>query len=85
MDDDPESEETSDNEEEATASCPGCNRNFDNEISLNQHLIASERHNWCFVCSRDFATERGLEQVLVPCLLSSAKVLAHAWVMGSSA
>lgn len=43
--------------------CTSCNREFGNQASLFQHLAASSRHNWCFICSRDFSSSSALSQV----------------------
>lgn len=43
--------------------CDGCERQFVNMTSLNQHLFNSPKHNWCFDCSRDFSSESSLLQV----------------------
>ena len=43
--------------------CRGCDRWFIDLDSLYQHLSASLKHNWCFICSRDFSSETALEQV----------------------
>lgn len=55
-----------------------------NREALLQHLAKSGRHNWCFVCSRDFATAHGLEQVRrhslstwPPCLLFTVLPQQH--------
>ena len=45
------------------AVCHACERSFVNRLSLYQHLAASSKHNWCFVCSRDFSTNTALDQV----------------------
>ncbi|KAF9476271.1 hypothetical protein BDN70DRAFT_184669 [Pholiota conissans] len=52
----------SDDSEEEEPYCNGCERLFVNMYALNQHLFASPKHNWCFDCSRDFASESSLVQ-----------------------
>ncbi|KAG1899944.1 uncharacterized protein F5891DRAFT_1035307 [Suillus fuscotomentosus] len=42
--------------------CVGCNRWFVDLANLYQHLATSLKHNWCFLCSRDFATPTSLDQ-----------------------
>ncbi|KIK69146.1 hypothetical protein GYMLUDRAFT_214163 [Collybiopsis luxurians FD-317 M1] len=42
--------------------CQPCNRFFRNSASYFQHLAASSRHNWCFICSRDFSSSQALAQ-----------------------
>jgi hypothetical protein len=52
--------------------CAGCDRWFVSLESLYKHLAASLKHNWCFVCSRDFASPSSLQQVspaLAPCFI----------------
>lgn len=49
-------------EEDETTFCKSCHRSFVNKLSLYRHLAQSSKHNWCFVCSRDFATESALDQ-----------------------
>ncbi|KIK69147.1 hypothetical protein GYMLUDRAFT_53628 [Collybiopsis luxurians FD-317 M1] len=44
------------------AFCHPCNRLFNDSASYLQHLAASSRHNWCFVCSRDFGSSQALAQ-----------------------
>lgn len=55
-----ESDDDDDDDEEPL--CVGCNRWFVDLASLYQHLSASSKHNWCFACSRDFATPTSLDQ-----------------------
>jgi len=43
--------------------CYGCRRQFTHMASLNQHLLDSPNHNWCFQCSRDFSSEMALLNV----------------------
>ncbi|KAA1467238.1 hypothetical protein DENSPDRAFT_769372 [Dentipellis sp. KUC8613] len=57
-----EEEEESDDSDEQEPYCTSCKRWFVDLLSLNQHLVSSPRHNWCFICSRDFRTENGLDQ-----------------------
>ncbi|KAF8816072.1 hypothetical protein BYT27DRAFT_7230056 [Phlegmacium glaucopus] len=42
--------------------CNGCERQFIDMMTLNQHLAYSSQHNWCFECSRDFRSETALQQ-----------------------
>ncbi|KAG2047537.1 hypothetical protein BDR06DRAFT_963813 [Suillus hirtellus] len=46
--------------------CVGCNRWFVDLASLYQHLATSLKHNWCFLCSREFATPTSLDQHAFP-------------------
>lgn len=62
--DDSSSEATSD-DDGGEGHCEGCNRMFINKASLYQHLLDSSKHNWCFACSRDFATPDALEKVRI--------------------
>lgn len=55
------SDESDANNEPAV--CSACERSFVNKLSLYQHRAASSKHNWCFVCSRDFSTDTALNQV----------------------
>lgn len=56
--------ETSDDDSDGgEAYCEGCERTFVSKASLYQHLLDSSKHNWCFACSRDFATPEALEKV----------------------
>ncbi|ETW80917.1 hypothetical protein HETIRDRAFT_320509 [Heterobasidion irregulare TC 32-1] len=58
-----ESEVETDSESESEERyCHGCTRWFVSRESLYQHLASSSRHNWCFVCSRDFGSEAALDQ-----------------------
>lgn len=45
--------------------CNSCDRHFVSNESLNAHLSASSKHNWCFECSRDFQSFTALQQVLI--------------------
>jgi len=60
-DDESEHSDESDVDDEP-AVCHACERSFVNRLSLYQHLAASSKHNWCFVCSRDFSTNTALDQ-----------------------
>ncbi|KAG0692341.1 hypothetical protein DFH29DRAFT_970185 [Suillus ampliporus] len=42
--------------------CAGCDRWFVDLESLYKYFAASSKHNWCFVCSRDFSTPTSLDQ-----------------------
>ncbi|KAJ4483858.1 hypothetical protein J3R30DRAFT_1842868 [Lentinula aciculospora] len=42
--------------------CQSCDRKFKDSLSLFQHLAASSRHDWCFICSRDFSSPNALAQ-----------------------
>lgn len=57
-----ESDDDDDSDDGDEPFCVGCNRWFVDLASLYQHLAASSKHNWCFVCSRDFATPTSLDQ-----------------------
>lgn len=43
--------------------CNGCRRQFTDLDALNQHLLYSPKHNWCFQCSRDFSSDMALLNV----------------------
>jgi hypothetical protein len=58
-----ESDDDDDDDDDEETLCVGCNRWFVDLASLYQHLSASSKHNWCFACSRDFATPTSLDQV----------------------
>ncbi|KAF9471473.1 hypothetical protein BDN70DRAFT_819952 [Pholiota conissans] len=60
--DDESSISESSSEEEGEPYCNGCERLFVNMTALNQHLLASPKHNWCFDCERDFASPTSLVQ-----------------------
>ena len=62
-----------DSDDEGTGYCEGCNRIFVDKASLYQHLVDSAKHNWCFACSRDFATPGGLENVSITAYLGRLK------------
>jgi len=51
--------------------CYGCSRQFVDMAALNQHLLDSAKHNWCFECSRDFGSENALLNVSHVCNSSS--------------
>ncbi|KAG2107898.1 uncharacterized protein F5147DRAFT_695632 [Suillus discolor] len=60
IEDDYDNEDDYDDEEPPF--CVGCNRWFVDLANLYQHLATSLKHNWCFLCSRDFATPTSLDQ-----------------------
>jgi len=60
---DSSSDDSSDVSDDDEPYCRGCDRWFINLDSLYQHLSESLKHNWCFICSRDFSSETALEQV----------------------
>jgi len=62
-DDDSDDDSESSEEEEDVAYCKICNQGFRNS-SLAQHLANSSRHNWCFICSKDFSSANGLSNHL---------------------
>ncbi|OAX41878.1 hypothetical protein K503DRAFT_711747 [Rhizopogon vinicolor AM-OR11-026] len=55
-------ESDSDDDDDKEPFCAGCDRWFVDLASLCQHLAASLKHNWCFVCSRDFSSSDALER-----------------------
>ncbi|EDR04778.1 uncharacterized protein LACBIDRAFT_294995 [Laccaria bicolor S238N-H82] len=57
-----ESDDGSDASDDEEPYCRGCDRWFIDLDSLYQHLSASLKHNWCFICSRDFNSETALDQ-----------------------
>ncbi|KAG2075860.1 hypothetical protein BDR04DRAFT_1090613 [Suillus decipiens] len=61
-DDDEEEEEEDDDDDELL--CVGCNQWHIDLASLYHHLAVNSKHNWCFACSRDFATPTSLDQHL---------------------
>lgn len=58
------SESSSETSDDDNPYCSSCNRWFVNSLGLYQHLVANPKHNWCFVCSRDFNTDAALQQVM---------------------
>ena len=58
-----EDDEDEDEEDDDEPFCSACARRFVDKLSLYQHLSASSKHNWCFVCSRDFVSMSALDQV----------------------
>jgi C2H2-type zinc finger len=58
-----ESDDDKDDDDDEEPFCVGCKRWFVDLASLYQHLATSLKHNWCFLCSRDFATPTLLDQV----------------------
>jgi hypothetical protein len=69
---DSESDYDDDDDEESVGDvrCEACSRDFTDRAGLLQHLAASSKHNWCFICSRDFGSPTALAQVwgIVFCL-----------------
>ncbi|KAG0706544.1 hypothetical protein DFH29DRAFT_988056 [Suillus ampliporus] len=51
-----------DDDDDEEPFCAGCDRWFVDLESLYKYLTASSKHNWCFVCSRDFSTPTSLDQ-----------------------
>jgi len=69
-DDEDEDEEDDDpSEYDDEPFCSARARRFVDKLSLYQHLSASSKHNWCFVCSRDFVSASALDQVHTPSIL----------------
>ncbi|EDR16112.1 uncharacterized protein LACBIDRAFT_301873 [Laccaria bicolor S238N-H82] len=70
-DSDSSSDDGSDASDDEEPYCRGCGRWFIDLDTLYQHLFASLKHNWCFICSRDFSSETALAQ-------HNSSKLAHA-------
>ena len=68
-DDDNSDDEDEDEEDDDEPFCSACARRFVDKLSLYRHLSASSKHNWCFVCSRDFVSASALDQVHTPSIL----------------
>ncbi|KAG0694094.1 hypothetical protein DFH29DRAFT_985352 [Suillus ampliporus] len=51
-----------DDDDDEEPFCAGCDRWFVDLESLYKYFAASSKHNWCFVCSRDFSTPTSLDQ-----------------------
>ncbi|TFK75427.1 hypothetical protein BDN72DRAFT_892375 [Pluteus cervinus] len=49
-------------EDDVEPYCLSCNRRFNDTMSLYLHLANNSRHNWCFICSRDFSSPSALAQ-----------------------
>jgi len=58
--DDSDDDSTEDDEEPPF--CTSCARWFVSREGLTQHLANSSKHNWCFICSRDFSSAAALDQ-----------------------
>jgi len=57
-----ESDSDSDSDGDITPYCRPCDRYFVHAEALRSHLTESEKHNWCFTCSKDFASYSALQQ-----------------------